>query len=278
MAALFCFLSKRVGAAIAAFLFQKFNFFEICKLYYNYMMREFALKAKSFFFWKGNFEGEAKNYFMIKAKAIFCAVFLFVSFVVFSQENVSPQADEYSKLLKSEKAKDRLDAVYALAISSMPESAEMLISAYKVEKDAYIKTQIIDALSVKNSTVAATFIIDSTQDSNVEVRKTAWNSINESFMINPDMADIVRKNFKKEKNVSVKFAALRAFCMDGSTIAVKDISSFILNSREDKDLRKAALIEFSKIKSKSVRNELKKISKNKDKELAREAAKILEGK
>lgn len=293
-AALFCFCWA--GATAAALFFiqvsalekeqkrsfkknlQKFNFFEIVKLYYNYMVREFALKAKSFFFWKGKFEGEWKNYFMIKAKAIFCMGFLFISFVALSKENTSVEIEKYSQLLNSESAKDRLDAVYALAVSSDIRAEEMLISTYKIERDAYIKTQIIEALSVKNSTQAAFFIVEATEDKNPEIRKTAWNSINEIAMAKPEIASIVRENFKKEGNVSVKFAALRAFCMDNSTTTVKEISSFVMDGKEDKELRKAALKKLSKIKSKIVKSELNRISRAKEKDIASEAKKLLENK
>lgn len=287
-AALFWF--QRMGVAAAALLFsrlkiivsslfkknlQKFNFFEIPNLYYNIMVKEFAPKAKVFFFWKGNFEGEGKIYFMKKAKAFFCAVFLFLAFSAYTQNNSIPQSEKYSQALKSDKPKDRLEAIYALSSISEPSAETMLIDAYKTEKDAYLKTQILEALSVKNSASAANFILDATEDANTEVRKTAWSSLGEEAVSRPEVAARVRANFKKEKNVSVKAGALRAFCLDKSTSAVKELSSFIADTSQDRSLRKTALEKLSGIKTKFARNELVNISKLKDKEMAREAERLL---
>ncbi|GAB4031360.1 MAG: hypothetical protein Fur0012_08440 [Elusimicrobiota bacterium] len=151
----------------------------------------------------------------------------------------------------------------------------MLIDAYKSEKDSYLKTQILEALSVKNSTSAAVFILDATEDANTEVRKAAWNALGEEALSKPEAAARMREKFKKEKNVSVKAGALRAFCLDKSTAAVKELSSFIADTREDRSLRKMALEKLSVIKTKFARNELVNISKFKDKELAKEAQRLL---
>jgi HEAT repeat protein len=216
--------------------------------------------------------------FIVKSVFIIFIVFLFAGFDLFAQEvstnNVS-DLEKYSKALKSEKPKDRLDAIYKLSVLKDPSAEEMLINAYKTEKDAYLKTQIIEALSVKNSTTSAAFIIEATNDSNVEVRKAAWISSAQILARDKKVAKAAADKLKKEKNKSVKLVGLNAFSINDDSDTIKLLGEIAGNSAEDLEIRKMALKKLSEMKTKEAKTELLKISKVKDKEIADEAAKLL---
>lgn len=207
----------------------------------------------------------------VRVVIVIFIAFLFAGFALFAQEvstnNVS-DLEKYSKALKSEKPKDRLDAIYKLSALKDPSAEEMLINAYKTEKDAYLKTQIIEALSVKNSTTSAAFIIDATNDSNIEVRKAAWISSAQILARDKKVAKAAADKLKKEKNKSVKLLGLNAFSINDDSDTIKLLGEIAGNSAEDLEVRKMALMALSAKESALSDNEIDKLSKDKNKEIA----------
>lgn len=282
--------SVLTGSAAAAFLFllfcgyskkncEKFNFFEIPELYYNYMVNEFALKADNFFFWKKNFDGEGYIYFMKKAKAFFCLGILFSSFLTVSaQEKTAASVfslKDYEKMILSDKPKERLDAVYGLFNSTQSAAEQILIEAYAKEKDAYIKTQILEVLSYKKSTQAVAEIFSAFQDQNPEIRKSAWNSLNEEILSKKENMDKAKEIFKKEINPRVKIFGMKVFAIDKSSSSVKELSDMAKDGKENAEIRKMALNKLAEKKNKASEKELSDISKIKDKEISAEAKRLL---
>ncbi|MGC8729661.1 MAG: HEAT repeat domain-containing protein, partial [Elusimicrobiales bacterium] len=112
--------------------------------------------------------------------------------------------NDLSLILKSTSAKDRLNAIYYLYNSTEDWAYNLLIEAYDKERDAYIKTQIIEVVSNKNQDKSFELTVKALEDDNPEIRRTGWISLNENIISDKVKLQRVKEIFRKEKKADIK--------------------------------------------------------------------------
>lgn len=213
-----------------------------------------------------------------KPSVKFLAFFLFLAgSFCFAQQKEDDKKEltieDYKLMLGDEKPKSRLESIYALSKIEGYEAEKILVEQYRKEKDNYLKTQIIEALSIRKSSDSQKVLIEALSDKNKEVRKNAWLNLQEDMFSNEVNLKILLKKFKGEENKEVKMSAVWSFSKSKSTETVKEIAGIVSDSMQPIEIRKLAVQVLGRIGNEAAKKELKRFSKSKDKEIAKESEK-----
>ncbi|MFQ3675462.1 MAG: HEAT repeat domain-containing protein [Endomicrobiia bacterium] len=149
-----------------------------------------------------------------------------------------------------------LQAINELAQINTIESTNALVNRLKIEKDNYLKTQIIEALAVHQSTVALDGILSAINDSNPYVRQTAMVNLG-YFSDNDKVAESISSALEKETNDSVKLSAINTFSKNRTKKAV-DALGKVLKTDKDARVRKFAIRTLGKINTEDALKEVEK--------------------
>jgi len=202
---------------------------------------------------------------VMKMMKIFIAVFVFSLFFgyVYGEdlkidENIK-KINYLSEVLKSTSAKERLDSIYELLKIDDERAVKILVEHYKIEKDNYLKKEIIENINIKKSTEAFKIVEDSLSSSNRQIALSALNKVDEESLKDESFRKEVLKNFKTQKDKSLKITALDKLSVIESSDVVKEISDIVLNENEDSEVRVIAFRKLKNMKSSFAKKEIEKI-------------------
>ena len=204
-------------------------------------------------------------------------IFIIFVFLITSFGRIIILADEIDikskiKDLKSPDTSVRLLSIRDLAKLRNEESMNILANHLKVEKDAYLRVQIVEALTMYNSTTTRQAIIEALDDPNPSVRFSAV--INSGYLgLNEQLLDAFSTRVVKEKNKDVKLAMANTLGLSKSKSAVGILSHLLKD--EDKDIKKGTIASLDKIGTKDAIELLEK-SKFSDPEISKKVEKVLE--
>jgi HEAT repeat protein len=172
--------------------------------------------------------------------------------------------------LRSDKAKDRLEAIYYLGAQRNGEAYEALAGHFKAEKDAYLRTQIVGSMNVQASTWAYVCAYEAADDKNKAVRQSAASALAPKVgepaaaqklgMLAADPAEVVR------------LSVVNALAVYTSTEAVSVISGALADRKGTLRARRAAAKALSGMKTPAADAELLKHLSDPDPEIKAAAA------
>jgi len=191
------------------------------------------------------------------------AVLLLGSTIVFSQT-----ADEKKavKELNGGNAKIRLEAIQKLAGSGTESSCSALIDRLAGEKDNYLRIQIIEALTVYQSTGALYAVLNGFNDNNSSVRQAA--AINLGYfssenIIVPKLEEVINRQGAE----NVKFSAVNALGRFKGSVAVSALERILSGTGSNEKMRIQAAVSLKKIGTKETKNILKNHANDKNPEI-----------
>jgi HEAT repeat protein len=208
----------------------------------------------------------------IRTVPILSILFAFAA-VVWAQV---PDMDKSIADLQNPQMSVRLMAVQALAQTKEAKAEEALITRLKKENDAYIRIQIIDVLTLYQSTGALKAVLSGLSDPNPQVRQSAAIDTG-YFGDNDTIAVEISKLLDSEKDEAVKFSAVNALGQNRTKPAV-DALGKVLKKEKGAKMRKFALKRLDVMNTKEANDEIKKNSANADLEIRKEAGDIIKRK
>jgi len=202
---------------------------------------------------------------IMKVMKIFMVLFVFSLFLGYIygedlkiDENIK-RINYLSEVLKSTSAKERLDSIYELLKIDDDRAVKILVEHYKIEKDNYLKKEIIENINIKKSTEAFKIVEDSLSSSNRQIALSALNRVDEESLKDESFRKEVLKNFKTQKDKNLKMTALNKLSVIESSDVVKEISDIVLNENEDSEVRVIAFRKLKNMKSGFAKKEVEKI-------------------
>ncbi len=173
--------------------------------------------------------------------------------------------------LKSTAAKDRLGAIYYLGAQREPAAYKALASHFKIEKDAYLRVQIVETLDVRGSTWAYACASSAAGDASKSVRQAAASALAPSA--GDAQADKKLKALAADPSEPVRLAALNSLSLETSTSAVAIIGGVLSDLEAAPEIRRAAAGVLSRMKTPEAGRELDKHLADPDPEIAAAAGK-----
>lgn len=210
-------------------------------------------------------------------RLILLGVALFFYNTIFCEQNINVDLAKKQQIisdLKSPSAKVRLDAIQYLLNNQSEETIDILVEHLKTEKDAYLKSQIIEGLNVSVSTVALNVVISATEDSNPYIRQSALINLANYDKLE-DISGVVRKVLEKDNNLYVKMTALNTLRRHSSTTTVELIDIVLSNPKEDKKLRLLGVNILGNMNTPQAKSKLKKYKNDPDVEVKNAVNKFL---
>lgn len=156
--------------------------------------------------------------------------------------------------LKSDAAKDRLDAVAYLGARRTPEAYEALAKHFQTEKDAYLRVQIVEALDVSVSTWAASCAAAAADDSNKAVRQAAAMPL--SRLPGSQEAEKKLKALAADPSDAVRLAVVNSLSVNTSTSSVAILGGVLSDQKSAPAARRAAARGLSGMKTPAADAEL----------------------
>lgn len=192
--------------------------------------------------------------------------------------SVAQEVDVKTKIkeLKDKDPKVRISAIQSLGKVQTEEVVRALTDAYKKEKDAYLRMQMVDSLSVNQSTAALTGVIFALDDSNPQVRQSAVIALG-YYGDNEKIATALSLLFDKEKEEAVKFSIVNTLGQQKNKSAVSGLGKG-LGKNNDKRMRLFAVGNLEKVQTKESLTELEKNKEDPDPEIKEKVKKVLEKK
>lgn len=201
----------------------------------------------------------------------FSAFFLF--FPVFSIAADSIDIYELKNKLLSSKKTEVIEAVKSLIVNGNQQASDILSAHLSVEKDDYIKVQIIEALPSIQSTTSRDAVLAAINDKNPYVRQSAVTSL-AGFGYNETAAKAIFGVIEKDVDKSVKMSAVNTLSQFHDKRAVADLGRALTNEK-DAVLRKSLVRALARSNSNEAKAELIKYSNDKDLEIRKEVEKVL---
>lgn len=180
------------------------------------------------------------------------------------------------KELKHKDPKVRITAIQSLGKVQNEDIVRALTDAYKKEKDAYLRMQIVDSLSVNQSTSALAGVISALDDPNPQVRQTAVIALG-YYGDNEKIVNALSTLFDNEKEEAVKFSIVNTLGQQKNKTAVSGLGK-ALDKKNDKRMRLFAVTNLGKIQTKEAFTELEKNKDDSDPEVKEKVKKVLEKK
>jgi HEAT repeat protein len=149
--------------------------------------------------------------------------------------------------LNSATAKDRLAAIYYLGAQRTPAAYEALASHFAGEKDAYLRTQLVDSLDVNASTWAFSCALAAAGDANRYVRQAAAMVL--SRKAGDPAADKQLGALAADPSDSVRLALVNSLSVNPSTSSVAVLGSVLGDHKAALRTRRAAANVLSKMKT-----------------------------
>jgi len=208
---------------------------------------------------------------------ILLGIVLFFYNTIFCEQNINVDLAKKQQVisdLKSPSAKVRLDAIQYLLNNQSEETIDILVEHLKAEKDAYLKSQIIEGLNVRVSTVALNVVISATEDSNPYIRQLALINLANYDKLE-DISGVIKKVLKKDNNLYVKMTALNTLRRHSSTTTVELIDIVLSNPKEDKKLRLLSVNIMGNMNTPQAKSKLKKYRNDLDVEVGNAVNKYL---
>jgi len=140
--------------------------------------------------------------------------------------------------LNSDSAKDRLEAIYYLGGQRNAVAYEALAGQFKAEKDAYLRTQIVEALDVKGSSWAFSCAIAASEDSNKAVRQAASSAL--ARRAGDPAADARLKTLAGDPAEEVRLAVVSSMAVEPSTTSASIIGAVLADRKGTLKARQAA--------------------------------------
>lgn len=158
--------------------------------------------------------------------------------------------------LRSDKAKDRLEAIYYLGAQRNAEAYEALAGQFKAEKDAYLRTQIVEALDVKGSSWAFSCAVAAAEDSNKAVRQAASAAL--ARRAGDPAADARLKALAGDSAEEVRLAVVSSMAVEPSTTSASIIGAVLADRKGTLKARRAAAEALAGMKTPAGDTELLK--------------------
>lgn len=214
-----------------------------------------------------------KLYKTLKSSALIFGLFFLLPGLVFAQES-GKVIKTNLKDLRNPQAAIRLGAIRDLSRIGTDQAIKVLIEQLKTETDAYLKIQIVEALTVYQSTTTSQAIISALDDLNPKVRQAAAINLgcftDESRVV-PELARILNN----DQDIAVKMSALNTLGQYKKD-SVEAIDKVLANRNSDKKLRLLAVHSLGNIGSKAAKTKLEKYKNDSDPEVKKAVKKALE--
>ncbi|MDO8803169.1 MAG: hypothetical protein Q7R35_01950 [Elusimicrobiota bacterium] len=172
--------------------------------------------------------------------------------------------------LKSAAAKDRLEAIYYLGAQRTQDAYAALADHFPVEKDAYLRVQLVEVLNVRGSTSAYSCAAAAAGDPNKAVRQAAASALA------PNAGDAVADGklgaLAADSSEEVRLAVVTSLSADTSTSAVSIVGAVLSDRKSTLRARRTAAGVLSGLKTPGADRELLKHLSDADPEIKAAAA------
>lgn len=177
--------------------------------------------------------------------------------------------------LKGANTDTRLLAITDLARTGEEKALQALISQLQIEKDPYVKIQLIEALPMRMSTSAVQAAMSMLEDPNPQVRQAAMITL--GYFGDPRQTSVaISSAVLREKDEGVKLSALNTLKKHRNKTAVNAIKRIIKEDRS-RDIRLAGLRNLSEMNIKEAQDGLKEYANDPDPEIKKEVKKLQDG-
>lgn len=201
---------------------------------------------------------------MRSKRLIFSMAVLLLGSMVLSAQT----ADEKKavKELGNTSAKIRLEAIQKLARSGTESSCSALIDRLAGEKDNYLRIQIIEALTVYQSTGALYAVLNGLNDNNSSVRQAA--AINLGYFSSENIiVPRLEEALNKKDAENVKFSAVNTLGRFRGGAAISALGKIVSGAGSDEKMRLHAADSLRRIGTKETKNILKNHINDKNPEI-----------
>lgn len=154
---------------------------------------------------------------------------------------------EAADALKRADAKSRLEAINYLGAKGDPAAFEKLAGHFRSEKDAYLRTQIVEALDVAGSTWAYACAAEAAADKNQAVRRAAAAALAQKA--GEPEADTVLKKLASDPAEEVRLELVHSLSMKPGAASAAMVGGVLADRKGTLKARRAAAEALANMKT-----------------------------
>ncbi|MEN3014177.1 MAG: HEAT repeat domain-containing protein [Endomicrobiia bacterium] len=191
---------------------------------------------------------------------------LILIYPLFSKEEILIDKSKLIEDLDSSNVSIRYASLRKLSNALDEETIEILTKYLKKEQDNYLKSEIIEILSLSGSTVALAGIKDQLNDKNLYIRQTAVRCLGnfDEKLVIPELVKVINR---RDEDLSVKKTAVWVVGRFRSKEAISLLDNVISDQQNSEELKLLAVRALGKIGTKESRNALRKYITSKNSNL-----------